>query len=93
MQARGPAHGGRHGFQLSVGAGKRSRSGGMGHGGAQAKTSTFQPWPAYTGQVQKTEAPESKREDEGHRTTAGFKPSPADAGEGGDATGKGDGKG
>jgi len=65
----------------------------MGHGGAQAKTSTPQPWPAYAGQVQKTKAPEGNREDEGHRTTAGFKPSPADAGEGGDATGKGDGKG
>ena len=93
MQARGPAHGGRHGFQPSVGAGKRSRSGGMGHGGAQAKTSTFQPWPAYAGQVQKTKAPEGNRENEGHRTTRGFKPSPAAAGEGGGATGKGDGKG
>ena len=96
MQARGPAHGGRRGFQHLVVLGKRNRASTpqpLGHGGAQARTSTPQPWPAYAGQVQKTKAPEGNRENEGHRTTVGFKPSPADAGEGGGATGKGDGKG
>ena len=97
MQARGPAHGGRRGpFPPLPMGGKRSRASTpqpLGHGGAQARTSTPQPWPAYAGQVQKTKAPEGNRENEGHRTTPGFKPSPAAAGEGGGATGKGDGKG